>query len=49
MLYNWAVINPAKVKAIAGIYPVCNLISYPGLEAKSAYGLMERNALTTTH
>ena len=40
MLYNWAVINPAKVKAIAGIYPVCNLISYPGLErAKSAYGL----------
>lgn len=40
MLYNWACQNADKVAAIAGIYPVCNLISYPGLEkAKSAYGL----------
>ena len=40
MLYNWAAENAEKVSAIAGIYPVCNLNSYPGIErAKSAYGL----------
>ena len=38
MLYNWAASNPKKVKCIAGIYPVCNLRSYPGLErAAPAY------------
>jgi len=38
MLYNWAANNPKKVKCIAGIYPVCNLRSYPGLErAAPAY------------
>ena len=38
MLYNWAANNPKKVKCIAGIYPVCNLKSYPGLErAAPAY------------
>ena len=31
MLYAWAVQYPQSVGAIAGIYPVCNLISYPGL------------------
>jgi len=42
MLYNWAAENPAKVACIAGIYPVCNLASWPGL-AKSckAYNLTE--------
>lgn len=40
MLYNWAVQNANKVAAIAGIYPVCNLVSYPGIErSKGAYGL----------
>ena len=40
MLYNWAAENPAKVACIAGIYPVCNLASWPGLEKCSkAYGL----------
>ena len=40
MLYNWGVENPEHVGAIAGIYPVCNLTSYPGIErAKNAYGL----------
>ena len=40
MLYNWAAENPARVACIAGIYPVCDLRSYPGLErACSAYGL----------
>ncbi len=32
MLYNWAAENPARVACIAGIYPVCDLRSYPGLE-----------------
>jgi hypothetical protein len=40
MLYNWAAENPEKVRCIAGIYPVCDLRSYPGLsKAASAYGL----------
>ncbi len=42
MLYNWAADHPASVSAIAGIYPVCNLISYPGLNvAHGAYHLTE--------
>jgi pimeloyl-ACP methyl ester carboxylesterase len=40
MLYNWAVEHPEKVAGIAGIYPVCNLESYPGLaKAAGAYQL----------
>ena len=40
MLYNWAAENPDKVRCIAGIYPVCDLRSYPGLaRAAGAYGL----------
>ncbi|MAT46514.1 MAG: alpha/beta hydrolase [Verrucomicrobiaceae bacterium] len=40
MLYNWASENPDKVACIAGIYPVCNLASWPGLaRACGAYGL----------
>lgn len=40
MLYNWACEHPQSVGGIAGIYPVCNLRSYPGLDkACSAYGL----------
>ncbi len=42
MLYNWAVENPTSVACVAGIYPVCNLASYPGLKnACAAYGLTE--------
>jgi hypothetical protein len=42
MLYNWASQNPQRVKCIAGIYPVCDLFSYPGLaKASTAYGLEE--------
>jgi hypothetical protein len=42
MLYCWAVENPEKVNGIAGIYPVCNIASYPGLKrASGAYGLTE--------
>lgn len=40
MLYNWAAENPDRVAGIAGIYPVCDLRSYPGLtKACGAYGL----------
>jgi pimeloyl-ACP methyl ester carboxylesterase len=40
MTLSWAAENPDKVAAFAGIYPVCNLVSYPGLaKAAPAYGL----------
>jgi pimeloyl-ACP methyl ester carboxylesterase len=40
MLYNWAVTHPDSVSAVAGIYPVGNLASYPGLgRAAPAYGI----------
>ncbi|MHC4249182.1 MAG: alpha/beta hydrolase family protein [Planctomycetota bacterium] len=42
MLYNWAAEHPKSVACIAGIYPVCNLSSYPGLRrACGAYGMTE--------
>lgn len=38
MLYCWAEDNPELVAAIAGIYPVCNIASYPGFKpAAGAY------------
>ena len=52
MLYNWAAENPARVAGIAGIYTVCDLRSYPGLErACGAYGLSaaELEARLTEH
>lgn len=40
MLYNWAAKHPDSVACVAGIYTVCNLDSYPGLEkAAPAYEL----------
>lgn len=42
MLYCWAAENAEKVNCIAGIYPVCNLASYPGLKrACGAYDMTE--------
>ena len=42
MFYNWAVEHPEHVAGVAGIYPVCNLLSYPGLKkAAPAYGKSE--------
>ena len=32
MLYSWAADNPERVAGIAGIYPVCNIASYPGID-----------------
>lgn len=31
MLYSWAAEHPDSVAGIAGIYPVCNIASYPGV------------------
>ncbi len=42
MHYNWAAENPRLVAGVAGIYPVCDLTTYPGLKnACGAYGLGE--------
>jgi len=41
-MYNWAAEHPESVACLAGIYPVCNLESYPGLESASRkYGMSE--------
>ncbi len=43
MLYNWAAEHPKSIACIAGIYPVCNLTSYPGLSrAHTAYELSKQ-------
>ena len=40
MLYNWAAEHPESVACMVGIYPVCNMRSWPGLDnACAAYGL----------
>jgi pimeloyl-ACP methyl ester carboxylesterase len=50
MLYNWAAENPQSVAAIAGIYPVGNLTSWPGLaKAAPAYGLAEAELADQLH
>jgi len=42
MTLCWAAENPDKVGGFAGIYPVCNIASYPGLrKAAGAYHLTE--------
>ena len=39
MLYSWAVDHPHSVGGVAGIYPVCNIASYPGIaRAAGAFG-----------
>lgn len=46
MHYRWASENPRSVACIAGIYPVCNLASYPGIErACGAYRMTEGELL----
>jgi len=43
MHYNWAAENPGRVACIVGIYPVCDLRSWPGLaQAAPAYGMTEQ-------
>ena len=41
-MYNWAVEHPGSIACLAGIYPVCNLASYPGMKsAATKYGMSE--------
>jgi hypothetical protein len=48
MLYNWAAEHPSSVACVAGIYPVCNLSSYPGIKsACGAYGMTEEQLTAT--
>lgn len=52
MTLNWAAENPDEVGGFAGIYPVCNLASWPGLtNACGAYHLTadELNAQLAEH
>lgn len=51
MHYNWAADHPTSVSCIAGIYPVCNLLSFPGLEmACEAYEMApEQFGVTLSH
>lgn len=44
MLLNWAVEHPDQVECIAGIYAVCNIESYPGID--KAAGAYEMDAAT---
>ncbi|MBN2296879.1 MAG: prolyl oligopeptidase family serine peptidase [Pirellulales bacterium] len=47
MHYNWAAENPDAVACVAGIYPVCNISSYPGLKrACRAYGMTSEQLAT---
>jgi len=46
MHYNWAAEHPKAVACIAGIYPVCDLLSYPGIDAVApAYGMSPQEIL----
>lgn len=47
MTLCWAAENPEKVAGFAGIYPVCNIASYPGVaKASGAYHLTEAELTT---
>ncbi len=47
MLYSWAAENPKSVGGVAGIYPVCNLESYPGLKRAAAAFELSSDELKT--
>jgi predicted esterase len=47
MTLSWMADNPDKVAAFAGIYPVCNLASYPGVgKAAGAYAMQPEELQT---
>jgi hypothetical protein len=47
MTLGWAVNNPDKVAGFAGIYPVCDITSYPGVEKASvAYNMSPEELLS---
>lgn len=44
---SWAISNPSRIAGIAGIYPVYDFTTYPGVaRAASAYGLTPTSLLT---
>lgn len=45
MLLNWASENPGRVRCIAGIYTVCNIESYPGVDKACAAYEMDADTL----
>lgn len=48
MTLAWAVENPDKVGGFAGIYPVCNIASYPGIEQASGAFHLKPEELAAT-
>lgn len=46
MTLSWGAENPDKVAAFAGIYPVCNIASYPGIDKASGAFKMSADELT---
>ncbi len=36
-MYNWAAEHPESVAGLAGIYPVCNYVSYPGIDRTAGF------------
>ncbi|MEI6235507.1 MAG: prolyl oligopeptidase family serine peptidase [Planctomycetota bacterium] len=46
MTLSWAAGNPEKVAGFAGVYPVCNLVSYPGVKTASAAFKLKPEELT---
>ena len=36
-MYTWAMENPDSVAGLAGIYPVCNYASYPGIDRTAGF------------
>jgi dipeptidyl aminopeptidase/acylaminoacyl peptidase len=47
MTLSWAAENPDKIAGFAGIYPVCNVASYPGVAKASGAYRMTPEELTT--
>ena len=47
MTLSWAAANPDKVGGFAGIYPVCDLASYPGVERAAGAFDMKADELKT--
>jgi len=48
MLYSWAAEHPEQVACIVGIYPVCDLRSYPGVARACGAYEMSAAQLTTS-
>ena len=50
MTLSWAADNPDKVAAFAGVYPVCNIASYPGVaKAAGPYRMTEEELRARLH